>query len=344
MGELIQNLLANDFVILGLKLGVLLVLLPATLVLGYVELKLGAHMQHRMGPMYPGGFHGWAQTLADGIKFVLKENIVPKAADKFVFALVPFITMAASALIFVVIPIGPKLVIEDLDVGIFYVLAASSIGVIGVLMAGWSSANKYSLMGALRAAAQLIAYELPLVLSAAAIAMQAGSLSLVGIVEAQKDYFFGIGLPFLAGPGALGFFIFLTAATAELTRPPFDMPVAEAEIITGAFTEYTGIRFAFSLFAAEYISMIGLAAVATTLFMGGYLPPVAALAGLPIPGFVWFMGKMGTILFLLIWIRWTYPRLREDQLQKFAWKILIPLSLVNIFVTGLWQINPWIDF
>lgn len=340
MTDLLQDIFANDFVILGLKVGVLLILLPATLVLGWVELKLGAHMQHRVGPMYPGGFHGWAQTLADGLKFVMKENIVPKAADRFVFSLVPFITMLGSALIFVVVPIGPKLVIEDLDVGIFYVLAASSIGVIGVLMAGWSSANKYSLMGALRAAAQLIAYELPLVLTAAAIVMQANSMSLIAIVEAQRDYL-GIGLPFLVGPGALGFFIFMAASTAELTRPPFDMPVAEAELITGAFTEYTGIRFAFSLFAAEYISMIGLAAVGTTLFLGGYLAPIKALAGLPVPGALWFMGKLATILFVLIWIRWTFPRLREDQLQKFAWKVLIPLSLVNIFVTGALKLTSW---
>jgi NADH-quinone oxidoreductase subunit H len=158
MADLLQDIFANDFVILGVKLGVLLVLLPATLVLGWVELKLGAHMQHRLGPMYPGGFHGWAQTLADGVKFVLKEDLIPAAADRAVFKLVPYITMTGAALLFVVVPAGPKLIIEDLDVGVFYLLAASSIGVIGILMAGWSSANKYSLMGALRAAAQLTSF------------------------------------------------------------------------------------------------------------------------------------------------------------------------------------------
>ncbi len=262
---MIADALANDYVLLALKMGVLLVLLPATLVLGWVELKLGAHMQHRLGPMYPGGFHGWAQTLADGIKFVLKENIVPRAADRSVFALVPYITMLGAALTFVVIPAGRNLVIENLEVGLFFVLAASSVGVIGILMAGWSSANKYSLLGALRAAAQLIAYELPLVLSAAAVAMLAGSLSLVDIVEAQKELVvFGFPVPFIVFQ-LIGFPIYLAAATAELTRPPFDMPVAEAELITGAFTEYTGIRFAFSLFAAEYIAMIGLAALGATI-------------------------------------------------------------------------------
>lgn len=335
---MIADVLANDYVLLALKIGVLLILLPATLVLGWVELKVGAHMQHRLGPMYPGGFHGWAQTLADGIKFVLKENIVPRAADRAVFALVPYITMLGAALIFVVIPAGPNLVIEDFEVGIFYVLAASSVGVIGVLMAGWASANKYSLLGALRAAAQLIAYELPLVLSAAAVAMMAGSLSLVDIVEAQKELVvLGFPIPFIVFQ-IIGFPIFLAAATAELTRPPFDMPVAEAELITGAFTEYTGIRFAFSLFASEYIAMIGLAALGATIYMGGYLPPHLALDF--IPGIVWLVLKTGTLLFLLIWIRWTFPRLREDQLQKFAWKVLVPLSLVNIFLTGALKLTP----
>ncbi|MGI8425629.1 MAG: NADH-quinone oxidoreductase subunit NuoH [Actinomycetota bacterium] len=336
----VTQALANDYVILALKMGVLLILLPATLVLGWVELKAGAHMQHRLGPMYPGGFHGWAQTLADGLKFVMKEDLIPDAADRFVFKLVPFVTMLSAALIFVVVPVGPNLVIEDLDVGLFFLLAASSIGVIGVLMAGWSSANKYSLLGALRAAAQLIAYELPLVLSAAAVAMLAGSLSLVDIVNAQGPASANQWwIPFIVYQ-PIGFFIFMAAATAELTRPPFDMPVAEAELITGAFTEYSGIRFAFSLFASEYISMIGLAAVGATLFMGGYLPPIPALQF--IPGVVWFLLKTSTILFVLIWIRWTFPRLREDQLQKFAWKVLIPLALVNIFLTGALKLTPWL--
>ena len=337
---MIAEALSNDFVQLALKLGVLLILLPATLALGYVELKIGAHMQARPGPMYPGGFHGWAQTLADGIKFVLKENIIPRNADKYVFGMVPYITMLGAGLIFVVIPAGRNVVIENLEVGVFYVLAASSVGVIGILMAGWASANKYSLLGALRAAAQLIAYELPLVLAAAAVAMMAGSLSLVDIVEGQKELqIAGFYIPYLPFQ-AIGFFIFLTAATAEMTRPPFDMPVAEAELITGAFTEYTGIRFAFSLFAAEYITMIGLSAFGATMFLGGYAPPHEALEF--VPGIVWLLGKTVTILFLLIWVRWTYPRLREDQLQKFAWKVLIPLALVNIFFTGALKLTPWI--
>ncbi|MGH7425710.1 MAG: complex I subunit 1/NuoH family protein, partial [Candidatus Methylomirabilales bacterium] len=237
MAAQFRDIFANDFVILALKLGVLFILLPLTMAVGWVELKVMAHIQHRLGPMYPGGFHGWAQTLVDGIKFMQKEDIIPKATDRWVFSLVPFITMLGASLTFVVIPISRNLVIEDLSVGLFYALAASSVGVIGVLMAGWASANKYSLMGGLRAGAQLIAYELPLVLTAAAVAMQAGSLSLVQVVEAQRP------LPFAIWAQPLGFLIFIAAATAEVTRPPFDMPVAEAEIITGAFTEYSGMRF-----------------------------------------------------------------------------------------------------
>lgn len=331
--ELAQDLLANPWVILGLKLSVLLILLPATLAVGYVELKVMAHIQHRLGPMYPGGFHGWAQTLADGIKFIQKEDIIPRAADKWVFSAVPYLTMMGAALAFVVIPIGPQMIVEDLEVGLFYALAASSIGVIGVLMAGWASANKYSLVGALRMGGQLIAYELPLVLAAAAVVMQAGSMSMVDIVEAQRPFYF------FNWPQGLSFIIFTTAATAEVARPPFDMPIAEAEIITGAFTEYSGMRFAFGLFAAEYIAFIALAAIATTLFLGGYLPPIPALDWEPLRP-LWFLIKTSSILFVLMWVRWTYPRLREDQLQKFAWKVLVPLSLANIFFVGALKLTP----
>lgn len=322
----LHHILANSIVLLALKLGILLLLLPATLVLGYVELKVMAHMQHRLGPMYAGAYHGWAQTLADGLKFIQKEDIMARDTDRAVFSMVPYITMLGSSLVFVVIPFSRHGVIANLDIGLFYALAVSSISVIGVLAAGWASANKYSLMGGLRAAAQLIAYELPLVLAAAAVAMQAGSLSLVTIAEAQRY------VPYALWSQPLGFLIFLTAATAEVSRTPFDMPVAEAEIITGAFTEYSAMKFAFGLFAAEYIAMIGMAALAATLFLGGYVPLLPQLRW--VPGPVWFIVKTGLICFLLIWIRWTFPRLREDQLQKFAWKVLIPVSLFNIFLTG----------
>jgi NADH-quinone oxidoreductase subunit H len=319
--------------ILVVKLVVILTVVPVgALVGGYVLHKEMAHMQHRLGPMYAGGFHGWAQTLADGIKFIYKEDIIPARADKTVFSVAPAVVFVPVLMLYLVIPIDRNLIVEDLDVGLFYLLAIGSVGTIGVLMAGWSSANKYALIGALRSAAQLIAYELPIVLSAAAVAMLAGTLSLTGIVEAQ-DW------PFVVWPPGLGlalFVIFLVGAMAEMTLPPFDMPVAESELITGAFTEYSGMRFIFGFFFAEMGHMIAFAAIAATLFLGGYQPIVPWEPLEVIPGVLWFFVKTSFMVFLILWIRFTFPRLRADQLQKFAWKILIPLSLVLILVTGAW--------
>ena len=323
----------TDWQILLVKLAIILTVVPVgALAGGYVLHKEMAHMQHRLGPMYAGGFHGWAQTLADGIKFIYKEDIIPAAADKRVFTLAPAIVFAPVLMLYLVIPIDRSLIIEDLDVGLFYLIAIGSVGVIGVLMAGWSSANKYALIGGLRAAAQLIAYELPIVLAAAAIAMLAGTLSVVGIVEAQ-DW------PFLIWPPGLGFalfIVFLAGAMAEMSLPPFDMPVAESELITGPFTEYSGMRFIFGFFFAEMAHMIAFAAIGATLFLGGYKPIVPWEPLEIIPGVVWFFVKTSFMVFLVLWIRFTFPRLREDQLQKFAWKFLIPVSLALILVTGAW--------
>lgn len=323
----------NEWQILLIKLGLVLAIVPAiTLVAGYAEHKVMAHLQHRLGPMYPGGFHGWATLLADGLKFIYKEDIIPAAADRRVFSLAPVAIFVPTVLTVVVLPIDRNLVVEDLDLGLFYLLAVSSISTIGMLMAGWSSANKYALIGALRAAAQLIAYELPIVLSAAVAAMLAGTLSLTGIVEAQE-------WPFLLWPpgiGLIAFLIFFAASVAELTRPPFDMPVAESEIITGAFTEYSGMRFIFSTFFPEVANMVIISAVASTLFLGGYQPIVPLDFLDVIPGIVWFTLKTCFMVFLLLWIRPTFPRLREDQLQKFAWKFLIPVGLALILATAGW--------
>jgi NADH-quinone oxidoreductase subunit H len=280
-------------------------------------------MQGRLGPMEAGAFHGWAQLVADGVKFIQKEDVVPAAADRNVFSLAPAVAMIPYIVVLVVLPLGNDLFALNLDVGIFFVLAMASVGVIGVLMAGWSSANKYSLIGALRAAAQLISYELPLVLAAAAAVMLAGTLSLVGIVEAQRGLWYVVPLLPL-------FVIFMIASLAELTRPPFDMPVADSEIIFGAYTEYTGLKFAFFLLA-EYGGIVVLSGIASTLFLGGYLP----LPGLAaIPPLFWMMGKIFALSFVIIWLRATYPRLREDQLQRFAWITLVPLSLVWILIVG----------
>ncbi len=285
---------------------------------GYVEHKGLAHMQARLGPMEAGRFHGWAQLVADGVKFIQKEDVVPAAADRNVFSLAPAVAMIPYIAILVVLPLSDSLFAENLDIGIFFVLAMSSVSVIGVMMAGWSSANKFSLIGALRAAAQLIAYELPLVIASAAIVMQAGTLSMIGIVEAQEDLWFVI-------PQLPGFVIFMMAAFAELQRPPFDMPIADSEIIFGAYTEYTGLKFAFFLLA-EYGGIVAFSGIASVLYLGGYQP----LPGIPIPGPLMMLGKIGALAFLFIWLRATYPRLREDQLQRFSWLGLIPLSLALI--------------
>ena len=320
----IDQLFSNVWIVLLLK--VVLVMgffLVAPLGVGYAEHKILAHMQHRLGPMEAGRFHGWAQLIADGVKFIQKEDVIPRAADRWVFSLAPAVAMIPYIAILVVLPISDSWFAENLDVGIFFVLAMSSVSVIGVMMAGWSSANKFSLIGALRAAAQLIAYELPLVIAAAAIVMQAGTLSMIGIVEAQEDLWFVI-------PQLPGFVIFMMASFAELQRPPFDMPIADSEIIFGAYTEYTGLKFAFFLLA-EYGGIVAFSGIAAVLYLGGYQP----LPGIPIPGPLMMMGKIGALAFFFIWLRATYPRLREDQLQRFSWLALIPLSLALIMAVAV---------
>ena len=314
-----SSLFQNFWVVLLLKtIAVMGFFLVVPLGVGYVEHKGLAHMQARLGPMEAGRFHGWAQLVADGVKFIQKEDVVPAAADRNVFSLAPAVAMIPYIAILVVLPISDSWFAENLDVGIFFVLAMSSVSVIGVMMAGWSSANKFSLIGALRAAAQLIAYELPLVIAAAAVVMQAGTLSMIGIVEAQQDLWFIV-------PQLPGFLIFMIAAFAELQRPPFDMPIADSEIIFGAYTEYTGLKFAFFLLA-EYGGIVAFSGIAAVLYLGGYQP----LPGIPIPGPLMMMGKIGALAFFFIWLRATYPRLREDQLQRFSWLGLIPLSLALI--------------
>ena len=314
-----SSLFSNFWVVLLLKtIAVMGFFLVVPLGVGYVEHKGLAHMQARLGPMEAGRFHGWAQLVADGVKFIQKEDVIPAAADRNVFSLAPAVAMIPYIAILVVLPISDSWFAENLDVGIFFVLAMSSVSVIGVMMAGWSSANKFSLIGALRAAAQLIAYELPLLIAAAAVVMQAGTLSMIGIVEAQQDLWFIV-------PQLPGFLIFMIAAFAELQRPPFDMPIADSEIIFGAYTEYTGLKFAFFLLA-EYGGIVAFSGIAAVLYLGGYQP----LPGIPIPGPLMMMGKIGALAFFFIWLRATYPRLREDQLQRFSWLGLIPLSLALI--------------
>ena len=325
----------------AIKVAVVLGLIPAgAIILGYVFLlKMMSHMQSRLGPMEAGP-HGTLQLVADGVKFMQKEDIFPARADRFVFAAAPIVVLMSTFLLYIVIPAGPRLIIEDLDTGIFFALAVSSLSVLGILMAGWASANKYSLIGALRAAGQLIAYELPLVLAVVGVVIQAGTMSLQGIVMSQAEgEIFGVGLignPFILTQ-AVGFLIFLAAAQAELTQTPFDMPVAESELVAGYMTEYTGFRFLF-FFMGEFGTAFAFSAIGATLFLGGWHVPGVEGTLADVLGPLVLGAKIMIVAFLIFWIRFSYPRLREDQLQAFAWKFLIPVSLVNILATGVLKV------
>jgi NADH-quinone oxidoreductase subunit H len=282
------------------------------------------------------------QLLADGVKFLQKEDIAPNGADRWVFKVAPLVVLMSTLLLYVALPSSLHLVVSDLDVGVFFVLAVSSLSVIGVLMAGWASANKYSLMGALRAAGQLIAYELPMVLAVVGVVIQAGTMSLNGIVVAQADGsifgWTGIGYPYILTQ-FVGFVIFIAAVQAELTQPPFDMPVAESEIVSGYQVEYTGFRFLI-FFLAEFATAFAFAAIAAVLFLGGWAVPWLPTSSdwYYVLGPAVLFAKVMLVAFIIFWVRFTYPRFREDQLQSLAWKVLIPLALVNIVVTAALQV------
>jgi NADH-quinone oxidoreductase subunit H len=309
-----------------IKLVAVAAVVPLTaFILGYVFLlKTMARMQQRLGPMEAGP-HGVLQLVADGVKFIQKEDIFPRNADRLVFGLAPVVTLVSTFLIFAVLPAGPDLIVEDLDVGVLYIMAVASVATIGVLMAGWGSANKYSLLGGLRAAAQLVAYEVPLVLAVIGVVIQAGSMSLQHIVGVQADSWW---------------FLFpQIAAQAELTQTPFDMPVAESEVVAGYMTEYSGFRFLL-FYISETATAIALAALAATLYLGGWQLPFVDLHGTAanIAGPFILFAKIMFVAFLIFWARFSFPRLREDQLQAFAWKVLIPLSLVNLALTAVFKV------
>ena len=322
-----------------IKVVVVSAVVPTTaLILGMVFLfKIMSWMQSRLGPQEAGP-RGTLQLLADGVKFLQKEDIAPNGADRWVFKVAPLVVLMSTLLLYVALPTSMRLVVADLDVGVFFVLAVSSLSVIGVLMAGWASANKYSLMGALRAAGQLIAYELPMVLAVVGVIIQAGTMSLNGIVLAQNDGSIfgwgGIGFPYILTQ-FVGFFIFIAAVQAELTQPPFDMPVAESEIVSGYQVEYTGFRFLI-FFLAEFATAFAFAAIAAVLFLGGWAVPWLPTSSdwYYVLGPIVLFAKVMVVAFIIFWVRFTYPRFREDQLQSLAWKVLIPLALLNIVVTA----------
>jgi NADH-quinone oxidoreductase subunit H len=305
------------------------------------ERKLSAHMQDRLGPMYVGGWHGWAQTLADGLKLVLKEDIIPAAADRPLFKLAPIIVFTAGFASFVVLPFGASSIVSDLNIGILYLIAIGSLSVVGIMMAGWASNNKYALYGGMRGAAQIVSYEIPAALAIMTVVIPVGSLSMQAIVEAQRggiQHWFIFRNPFTF----LAFFVYFLASLAEVNRTPFDIPEAESELVAGYHTEYTGMRFAF-FFLAEYANMFVVAGIGATLFLGGWTPilPESWVPNQLIPGPVLFSLKAMLLVSVQMWLRWALPRLRVDQLMYMCWKVLLPLSLCLVLGVGylavFWQ-------
>lgn len=301
--------------------GVLAAFLVLPLLVGQTEHKVMAHMQGRLGPMYAGGFHGWAQLVADGVKFVQKEDITPAAADRSVFRFAPAVALVPYLVALAVIPLSPSIVAAPTNASAVFVLAATAVGILGTLMAGWASANKYSLLGAMRSAAQLLAYELPLVLAVASVCLAAGTLSLRVIALDWQPWWLLWQLP--------GAIVFLVAAVAELQRPPFDMPVADSEIVFGPYTEYTGLRFAFFLLS-EYAGIVVMSLLFAVLYLGGWQGPWGEQVG-----WIWTLLKGFAVAVLIIWLRVAWPRLREDQLQRLAWLVLVPMALAQLAITAV---------
>lgn len=300
----------------------------------WLERKGLGRIQNRLGPNR-AGFNGLMQPIADAIKSLTKEDIVPLSADHIVHFLAPLLLVVAAFLAYAVLPVGRNMVLVNLNSGVLFFFAVGSIVELAVFMAGWSSRSKYSLLGAMRAIAQMISYEVPLVLASIVVIMQAGSLSTVEIVEQQAQYTHGLPHWYVFTPwGILGFVLFMIAATAESNRSPFDLPEGESEIIAGYYIEYSGFKFAL-FFLGEYLGMFATSGIAITLFLGGWSAPLSVLQF--IPSWAWFFIKLLVLIAAFIWVRGTLPRLRMDQLMNFAWEFILPMALINMFVAGVWR-------
>ena len=305
------------------------------MILIYAERKVAAHFQCRLGPMRVG-WHGILQSVADALKLLFKEDIIPDRADKILYYIAPVFSIIATVLTLVLIPLTPSLQVVDLNIGVIFITAVSGFGALGILLGGWSSNNKWSLLGAMRAGAQFVSYEISVTLSLLVAVMLSGSLQLSEIVLSQAD---GWWIWRAHIVGVAGFIIFVIASVAELNRPPFDLPEAESELTGGFHTEYSGLRFSF-FFLAEFINVFIISALAATLFLGGWMPfriggfeAFNRIMGLIPPG-LWFAGKTAFVVFVIMWVRWTFPRLRVDQLMRLEWKFLMPLGFVNLFLAA----------
>jgi len=305
--------------LIGGLIGVIALVSVNALFLIWMERKVAAHMQLRPGPMEVGP-HGAIQTVADAVKLLGKELITPEEVDRPIYLLAPIVVFLPVLLCFLVIPFSQSLIIRDMNVGILLILAFSTLTVLAILMGGWASNNKYAVFGAFRSVAQNIAYEIPLLLTVMSVILMVGSFRLTDIVAAQGRYWYIFVQP-------LAFILYIVCATAETNRTPFDLPEAESELVAGFHTEYSGMRFAL-FFLAEYTNIFIVSAVAAVLFLGGWRGPI-------LPGIFWFLIKVYALIFLIMWFRWTFPRVRFDQLITFAWKILIPLAFANLLITAL---------
>ena len=329
--------------IAGIPLFVLMALNATVAV--YVERKVSAFMMDRIGPMGQGpGLHagkwGVLQTIADALKLLIKEDTIPSSADKLLFKVAPFIIFIGAFLGIAVLPFSSVIQVVDVNIGVFYMIAVGSIGVHGIVMAGWASNNKWSLYGAMRSAAQIISYEIPAGLSIIVPIMMAGTMNLQSMIEFQSGTVWGI-LPnwiiFNNPFSFLAFFIFFISAVAETNRTPFDIPEAESELVAGWMTEYSGFRWAV-FFLSEYANMFVVSGLAAVGFLGGWLSPIPGLFNSPIWGLFWFTGKIIFLIFIMMWFRWTFPRLRVDQLMHVCWKVFIPIAMFNIFGVGIWKL------
>ncbi len=302
-----------------------------------LERKGLGRIQNRYGPNRVG-VYGFGQPIADGIKSLTKEDVIPRDADHVVHLLAPLVLVLAAFLVYSVLPIGRNMVIVNLDAGVLFFFAIGSMVELAVFMAGWSSRSKYSLLGAMRAVAQMISYEVPLVLASVVVIMAAGSLSTVAIVEKQAGYTWGLPHWYVFTPwGFAGFVLFMIAATAESNRSPFDLPEGESEIIAGYYIEYSGFKFAL-FFLGEYLGMFATSALAITLFLGGWSAPFSFMTW--VPSYLWFFLKLLVIIAAFIWVRGTFPRLRMDQLMGFAWKFMLPMTLLNLLTAAVWHFVP----
>lgn len=329
--------LGAQILMMAVQVGLIILtvsLVPMVLV--YAERKVSAFMQARLGPMNVGPY-GILQTLADGIKLIFKEDVIPVGADRWVHIFAPIVACAPAFICFAPVPFGKDMTLVDLDTSVLFIFAISGISTIGILMGGWGSGNKFSMLGGLRAAAQVVSYEIPRVLSVIPVVMFYGTQSLRGIAVAQQTRWFGF-LPkwFIFYPviGQIAFVIFLICSVAETNRVPFDIAEAESELVAGFHTEFGGIKFAL-FFLAEYAYVFLASAMAVALFFGGGDSLFHPGGGL-IPSWIWFLAKTFVLVFCFLWFRWTFPRMRVDQLMKFCWKFLLPWSFVNIGLTGVW--------